>query len=297
MPVVVSERLHPLLIAGPTASGKTAYALARAAEQPSIIVNADSMQVYRELSIITARPTPDEERQVPHALYGFVPAAEAYSTGRYVEDVRSVLAEAANAGRRPIIVGGTGLYFMALLKGLSPVPSVPEDIRAMWRAEAIRLGPAELHAELARRDPVMASRLRPSDPQRVTRALEVLAATGQSLAEWHETPGTPLIALEDCDTAVILPDREIIYARADRRFDVMMETGAPEEAAALAQLQLDPALPAMRALGVPQLLALADGRMTRADAIAEAKLGTRQYIKRQMTWLRRNMYSWNEVQL
>ena len=284
--------LAPLLIAGPTASGKSAYAMARARAEPSIIVNADSMQVYRELRIITARPSVEDEALVPHALYGFVPASEAYSAGRYVRDVAEVLERAQREGLRPIIVGGTGLYFMALLEGLSPVPPIPNDVRAYWRAEAERLGAAELHAVLTARDPVMGQRLRPSDPQRVTRALEVLEATGQSLAVWQQTAGTPLFGAHTCEKVVVLPDRETVFTRADERFDVMMEGGAMEEVAALGTRGLDPALPAMRALGVPQLLSFQRGQMGRDAAVAEAKAETRRYIKRQMTWLKRNMISW-----
>lgn len=285
--------LAPLLIAGPTASGKSAYAMARARSEPSIIVNADSMQVYRELRIITARPSVEDEALVPHALYGFVPASEAYSAGRYVRDVAEVLERAQREGLRPIIVGGTGLYFMALLEGLSPVPPIPDNVRAHWRAEAERLGAAELHAVLTAHDAIMGERLRPSDPQRVTRALEVLEATGQSLAVWQQTAGTPLIGAETCEKVVVLPDREAVFARADERFDAMMDGGALEEVAALGALGLDPALPAMRALGVPQLLSFQRGKMARDAAVAEAKAETRRYIKRQITWLKRNMITWN----
>ena len=289
--------ITPLLIAGPTASGKSAYAMARAQEMPSVIVNADSMQVYRELRVVTARPSPEDEAGVPHALYGFVPAREAYSVGRYVRGVAEVLARAKVEGLRPVIVGGTGLYFMALLEGLSPVPPIADEVRAYWRAEAERLGPGELHAVLAARDPVMGEKLRPSDPQRVTRALEVLEATGTSLAVWQQTAGTPVLASAACEKIVILPEREEVFARADQRFDAMMDAGALDEVAALGALGLDPALPAMRALGVPQLLSFQRGEMTREVAVGEAKAETRRYIKRQMTWLKRNMISWNSVKL
>lgn len=289
--------IAPLLIAGPTASGKSAYAMARALEEPSLIINADSMQVYRELTVVTARPSVEDEGMAPHALYGFVSASEAYSVGRYVRDVTLVLERAEAEGLRPIIVGGTGLYFMALLEGLSPVPPIPDSVRAHWRAEAERLGGPELHGVLAARDRVMAEKLRPSDPQRVTRALEVLEATGQSLAVWQETAGTPVISHAGCEKVVVQPDREALFARADLRFDLMMAGGAVEEVAALGALGLDPALPAMRALGVPQLLAFGRGDLSREAAVAEAKAETRRYIKRQATWLRRNMILWNYVLL
>ena len=287
--------LAPLLITGPTASGKSAYALARAAREPSLIINADSMQVYRDLRVLTARPSVEDEARLPHALYGFVSGREAYSAGRYVADVAGVLATAEAAGLRPMIVGGTGLYFMALLEGLSPVPPIPDDTRAHWRATAASMEPAELHAMLAACDPVMGQRLRPSDPQRVTRALEVLAATGISLAVWQQTAGTPLIDAERCEKVVIAPDRETLYARADARFDAMIASGAREEVRALAALGLDPSLPVMRALGVPRLMQHGRGEIGLEAAVAVAKLETRRYIKRQLVWIRRHMIAWNNV--
>ena len=285
--------LPPLLIAGPTASGKSALALQRAAREAAIIVNADSMQVYKDLRVLTARPSELEEARAPHALYGFVDGADAYSTGRYMTDVARVLEAAARDGLRPIIVGGTGLYFKALLEGLSPVPAIPGDIRAHWRLEAERLGPSELHAVLAGRDPEMAARLRPSDPQRVTRALEVLEATGRSLAHWHEVPGTPMIDAFACEKIVVMPEREALFARADARFDAMMAAGALAEVQGLVVRDVDPALPVMRALGVPQLIQYVAGQVTLEHAVAGAKADTRHYIKRQLTWIKRNMSAWS----
>ena len=246
--------LHTLLIAGPTASGKSAYALERARREPSVIVNADSMQVYRDLRIITARPSAADEGDTPHALYGFVEARVAYSAGRFVRDVTRVLASAQEQGERPIIVGGTGLYFKALLEGLSPIPEIPADVRTFWRAEASRMSSVELHAVLTARDPQMAARLRPTDPQRVTRALEVLESTGKSLSVWQQTAGTPLIDADACEKVVVHADRATLYARADARFDAMIAAGAMGEVQRLGVLKLDPALPVMHALGVPQLL-------------------------------------------
>ena len=290
MPSVPS--IFPLLITGPTASGKSAYALERAAECPSVIINADSMQVYRDLRVLSARPSPEDQVGVAHALYGTVDGAEAYSAGRFVREVAAELARARDEGRRPVIVGGTGLYFMALLEGLSPVPGIPEDVRAHWRGEAERLGAAGLHAVLADRDPEMGWVLRPSDPQRVTRALEVLEATGVSLGVWQRTPGEPVIEAERCERVVIAPERAELYARADARFDAMLAGGALEEVVRLAARGLDPGLPVMRALGVPQLMQHIRGETGLEAAVAAAKMETRRYIKRQMSWMKRNMISW-----
>jgi len=294
-PMPPNDDLRPLLIAGPTASGKSAYALAEASRRPSLIINADSMQVYKDLVLLTARPSADDEARAPHALFGHVDGAIAYSTGVYMRDIAPVLAAANANGMRPIIVGGTGLYFKALLEGLSPVPAIPDVIRMHWRAEAERMGAAGLHDELRRRDPGMADRLRPTDPQRITRALEVLEATGQSLSVWQATPGTPLLDEGACERVVIQPERATLYARADARFDRMVAEGAIEEVAALAARKLGADLPAMRALGVPEITAYLAGEMPLEDAIARAKLETRRYIKRQLTWLSRNMSAWKHI--
>ncbi len=284
-----------ILIAGPTASGKSALALELAERYGGIVINTDSMQVYRELRVLTARPTADEEARVPHALYGFVPAREAYSAGRYVSDAERALAEAQAQGRLAIFVGGTGLYFKALLEGLSPIPSIPGEIRAHWRAEAQRIGAAALHRVLQGRDPEMAARLRPSDPQRIVRALEVLEATGRSLAEWQALPGQGVLREEETIRLVLLPDRATLYRRCEERFEAMLREGALEEVALLKDLQLDPGLPVMTAHGVPHLMAALAGALDLETAAARAKQDTRHYAKRQFTWLRRNMQSWTHV--
>jgi tRNA dimethylallyltransferase len=285
----------PILIAGPTGSGKSALALRLADMLRGAVFNADALQVYRELSILTARPSPDDEAHAPHRLYGHVAARDAYSVGRYLTDMRDALAATEMAGLRPIIVGGTGLYFKALLEGLSPVPEIAPDVRAHWRGEAQRLGAAALHAVLAEHDPEMAARLRSSDPQRVTRALEVLHSTGHSLAHWQRQPGVPLIT-GAAIRLVIRPDKAELRARCDARFDQMMAAGALEEAQQLAALRLDPTLPVLGALGVGPLLSHLRGNVGLAEAVSQAKLDTWHYVKRQFTWLKRNMISWNEVQ-
>ncbi len=285
----------PILIAGPTASGKSALALALAERLGGVVINADSMQVYAELHILTARPTDDDHRRAAHALYGVVPAREAYSTGRYEKDAAAALTSAREAGLRPIFVGGTGLYFKALLEGLSPVPAVDAEVRAKWRREAERVGAEALHRELGARDAEMAARLKPADTQRIVRALEVLESSGRSLAYWQSVPGEPVIDADQAVCLLMLPDRATLHARADARFARMVEEGALSEAESLAALQLNADLPAMRAIGVAPMIAAARGEVPIADAIAMAQTETRQYIKRQETWLRRNMITWKSI--
>ena len=283
---------RPILIAGPTAGGKSALAARLARELGGIVINADSMQVYRDLRILSARPSPAEEEAVPHALYGFVSGSDAYSAGRYAADAARAIADARAKGLRPILVGGTGLYFKALLDGLSPMPSVPEDVRAYWRGEAAAAGPGELHGKLSARDPVMAERLAPGDTQRIVRALEVLDASGISLLEWQQVPREPVLEAAETVRLVVSPAREELYRRIDQRFEAMASSGAVEEVARLAELDLDPALPLMRALGVRPLLRYVRGEIEKNDAIAAGQTETRQYAKRQLTWARGNMITW-----
>jgi tRNA dimethylallyltransferase len=291
------RHLRAVLIAGPTASGKSALATAIAERVGGVIVNADSMQVYRELRVLSARPTAEQEVGVPHALYGFVPASEAYSAGRFVRDAGAAITKAREEGRRPIIVGGTGLYFKALLEGLSPIPDIRDDVREHWRQEAERRGAAALHEDLQVRDPVMAARLAPTDTQRIVRALEVIASTGRSLAEWQILRGEPVIDEADAVRLVAGVDRAELHARADARFERMMSDGALDEVRRLSALQLDPDLPAMRAIGVRPLLQLIRGEIDSEQAVSAAKAETRQYIKRQETWLKRHMIAWNVMNM
>ena len=281
-----------ILIAGPTASGKSALALAVAEKHRGTIVNADSMQVYRDLRIITARPSAAEEAQVPHRLYGHVDAAENYSVGRWCQDARAALDEARREGRVPILVGGTGLYFKALTQGLSAVPPTPPEIRAMVRARCDAEGPAALHTELARRDPAMAERLKPGDRMRIARALEVLEATGRSLADWHRD-GMPAILDPDEALKIFLAvDRDELQCRIDARFDAMLTAGALDEVRALSARGLDPMLPAMKAHGVPWLRRHLAGEISLEAAAAGGKQDTRRYTKRQVTWFRHQMPGW-----
>jgi tRNA dimethylallyltransferase len=284
--------IAPILIAGPTASGKSAAALALARQLDGVVINADSMQVYSGLRVLTARPSEQDEALAPHKLYGFVSPAEAYSVGRWLEDVAGEIEAARADGQTPILVGGTGLYFKALLEGLAPVPDVPAQVRDHWRSQAERLSGAELHAMLAARDPVMADRLRPQDPQRIVRALEVIDATGRSLSEWQAAPVQSVLDGQDARAVVVAPEREIIYARCEERFAAMLDGGALDEVAALMALELDSGLPAMRALGVAALMAHLCGEIGLEEAATRVKTETRRYAKRQLTWLRSNMITW-----
>jgi tRNA dimethylallyltransferase len=291
------HRHRPILIAGPTASGKSALGLALAERLGGVVINADSMQVYVDVPILSAQPTMAERRGVPHRLYGHVPAAEAYSAARFAREAAAEIARAHEAGLRPIIVGGTGLYFMALTEGLSPIPGIATAVRAHWRGEAQRLGAGELHAALMACDPLTGARLNPADLQRVTRALEVFHGTGRSLAQWQAEPGVPVVRAEDCSKLVLMADREALGARCDRRFDLMIEMGALEEARRFAAVGIEDALPVWGALGLRQLVAVEAGEMTFEAAVTASKLVTRQFLKRQQTWFKRSMISWNSVQM
>jgi tRNA dimethylallyltransferase len=292
-----SDHLPPLaadavLIAGPTASGKSALALRLARKLGGAIVNTDSMQVYRELSILSARPSAAEQAQVPHFLYGHVPVAERYSLGRFRKDAANALSQTREAGLLPIFVGGTGMYFGALTDGIADIPAIPDAVRIAAREKLARIGVAALHGELMARDREAAAALRPTDPQRVLRAYEVWEATGKPLAHWQrETTHPVLTGLTLAKYVVDLPRPEL-RQRIERRFLAMLEAGAAAEARALAGL--DPVLPAAKTLGLRELWAYAEGRMTRAQAVEKAVTATRQFAKRQMTWFRHRMtdYRW-----
>jgi len=288
-------RSTAVLIAGPTASGKSALALKLAEKFGGTIINADSMQVYRDLRIITARPTPQEEARVPHRLYGHVDASENYSVGRWCSDVAAALVEAKQAGQVPVVVGGTGLYFKVLTQGLAAVPQTPADVRAAVRARLDMVGPEGLHSELQRRDRAMAERLKPGDRTRVTRALEVLEATGRSLAEWQREGMRAILDPQRAIKFFLNPDRAALHARIDARFDVMLKEGAIEEVRALDARGLDPLLPAMKAHGVPWVRRYLRGELTLEEAAEHGKLETRQYTKRQFTWFRHQMPDWRWV--
>jgi tRNA dimethylallyltransferase len=285
-----------ILIAGPTASGKSALALELAEKLGGVIVNADSMQVYRDLRIITARPTAEEERRVPHRLYGHIDAAENFSVGRWCSEIAEVLAATRREARPAIVVGGTGLYFNALTRGLSAIPPIPPQIRSAVRGRLLSDGAEALHAELAQRDPMAAARLMPGDRSRVTRALEVVLATGRSIVQWHEANMPASVDAARAAKVFLMPDRDALLRRIDARFDAMMAAGALDEVRALAARRLDPSLPAMKAHGVPWLIRHLNGEIGRDEAIAGGKRDTRQYTKRQATWFRNQLpdFAWVE---
>ena len=292
----LSQSGHPFdagLIAGPTASGKSAAALALAEALGGIVVNADSMQVYREVRILSARPSGEDMARVPHLLYGHAGAYEHYSVGRYRSDAAAALAEARAQGRLPIFVGGTGLYFSALTEGLADIPSVPAAVRREARDRLAALGVAGLHAELARRDPATAAQLRPSDPQRVLRAYEVFEATGRPLSSWQREAGVPVLKDLRLARFVLELPRALLRERIEARFRAMLAAGARAEAAGLKGL--DPALPAAKILGLRQLWALDEGITGEAEAVASAVTATRQFAKRQETWFRHRMADWERV--
>jgi tRNA dimethylallyltransferase len=281
-----------VLIAGPTASGKSALALEAAEQFGGVIINVDSMQVYRDLRIISARPTADDETRIPHKLYGHVDAAENYSVGRWCRDVEAALGEVIAQGRVPVLVGGTGLYFKALTTGLAAVPSIPEAIRADVRRRLREEGPPALHAELVRLDPATAQRITVNDRSRISRALEVVLATGRPLSDWHREGLPSLLDAGRAAKAFITCERKELVRRIEKRFATMIEAGALAEVRTLAARGLDPTLPAMKAHGVPWLMWHLAGEISLEDAIAGAVMDTRRYAKRQLTWFRNQMKDW-----
>ncbi|WP_375313304.1 tRNA (adenosine(37)-N6)-dimethylallyltransferase MiaA [Bradyrhizobium sp. A5] len=278
-----------VLIAGPTASGKSALALELALSAGGAVINADSMQVYRDLRVITARPTRADEALVPHHLYGHVDAAVNFSAGAWVSDAAKALEAAQAEGRLPIFIGGTGLYFKALTAGLSVVPPIPAEVREAVRARLERNGVEALHAELAARDPRAAERLNLRDRTRIARALEVIEATGRSLLDWHQEGQPPLLPKDSFRAVFLAPERDELYARIDARFDAMLGAGALNEVERLAARHLDPLLPAMKAHGVPALIRHLRGELSLAEAAAIGRADTRHYAKRQFTWFRHQL--------
>lgn len=284
---------RPLLILGPTASGKTARAIATARAQRGEIINMDSMQVYRDLAILTARPTAREQEGVAHFMFGTVDAAVPWSTGDWLRAAIELIGMIQARGNRPILVGGTGLYAAALTEGLVETPPVPPEIRAAVR-KAAGADPRAAHRRLASVDREAASKIEPRDAVRIARALEVYEATGRALSDWHREPQPPALPPGSWDGLVLVPEREALYARIEQRFHAMLEAGALDEAHALWQRGLDPALPALKAHGMPGLIDYFEGHIDLAAATARAILDTRHYAKRQLTWIRNRCTDWTQ---
>ena len=278
-----------LIVGGPTASGKSSLALDLALRLRGVVINADSVQVYQELRILSARPTLADEKLVPHRLYGTLPARKPCSAGRWCSMALTQIADARRKQLLPIVVGGTGLYFRSLLKGLAPVPPVPEGIRDAAAVLHSEVGAVEFHRLLAIRDPDGAARIHPANTQRVLRAYEVFEATGKGLGIWQNEQAAEAGYVGKVATLVLEPSREVLYAACDARSEFMAVSGGVEEVAALLALELDPALPIMKALGVREFAAFLDGGETRAGAIENLRRATRRYAKRQATWFRHQM--------
>ena len=282
----MAARAPLIVIGGPTASGKSALALALAERARGVVINADSMQLYRVLSIITARPGAAETARAPHRLFGIAAADDPWSAGRWRACAAAEIASAHDAGKLPIVVGGTGLYLRALIDGLAEIPPADPAIRARLATLLAERGSAAMHDMLADRDPVGARTVRATDPQRILRALEVVEATGVPLHVWHTRQTAPPDDRWATLQILLMPGRESVYAACEARLDRMIAEGAVEEARAVRAIALDPALPVMKAVGLAPLLAHCGGGIGLDEAVAEAKRDTRRYARRQMTWFR-----------
>lgn len=286
-----NERFPLIIVAGPTASGKSALAVELAVAFNGTVINADSMQVYRELRILTARPGPEEEARAPHRLYGTIPAAELCTAARWREMAVAAIDEAREAGRLPILCGGTGLYLKALMEGLSPIPEISDAVRAPLRDRFAQVPAAKIHETLQQRDPKAAGRIPPTDRQRMLRALEVMEATGRSIVDWQAEPLSGPPPGMEFVTILLSPPRDTVYASCDARFRKMVADGALDEVRYLQAQGLGAHLPAMKALGVAELIRVLGGEMEIEDAIAAVQQATRNYVKRQGTWFSRQIIS------
>lgn len=285
----------PILIAGPTASGKSALAVALAERLGGCVINADALQVYREWQILTARPEAAETARVPHRLFGHVPAAQAHSVGAWLREVRGVLEDCRADGLRPIIAGGTGLYFKALTEGLAEIPEPDASVRAAAEARLAEGGKAALIDDLARHDPDTLATIDTLNPVRLLRAWAVLQATGRGLAWWRAQTPAPLVAPARATRLRLMPNRALLYERIDRRLEAMVAAGVLDEVAAVMALHLPPSAPAMKAVGAPEFMAHLRGETDLAEALRRAQMATRHYAKRQLTWLRNQMMSWQAI--
>ena len=276
-----------VMICGPTAAGKSSLALALAQQAGGVVINADSMQLYRDLRVLTARPDDAEMALAPHRLYGVIDGAERASVAGWLDMVSVEVARARQRGALPIIVGGTGLYFHAAIHGIAPVPNVPRDIHDSCVRQLADQGGAMFRASLAKLDPAMADRLHDGDSQRLVRAMGVALATGRPLSDWQTDPHQGALMGPHLRIAM-MPPRDVTYAAIDRRFEVMMDAGADTEVAALAARGLDASLPVMKAIGVREVMAMQAGEISRSTAVEQASRDSRRYAKRQMTWIRNN---------
>lgn len=284
-----------IVIAGPTASGKSGLALEWAKALDSELVNADASQVYDGLQILTNRPTENELNSVPHHLFGYLPPTEVCSVARWRDDAKKVIEEVWQCEKVPIVVGGTGLYLEALIKGLSDIPQIPENVRQQMRDQMAEVGPEVLYQQLSLIDPVSAARIKPQDRQRITRALEVYHATGKSLSQWQDdNPPTGAIRADIYGFALI-PDREVLYHQINQRFEKMIKAGALAEVESLLARKLDPALPIMKSLGLAELAAYLRGEVSQEEAIVQAQQLTRHYAKRQTTWIRHRLTDFRKI--
>jgi len=288
-----------LFIAGPTASGKSALSMRLAKDLNGVIINADSMQVYKGMRVVTACPSEADEAVAPHRLYRFLDPSQTCSAAFWAELAMAEIEAAWANGQFPILVGGTGMYFKVLLEGIAKIPDIDPAIRVAVREECEARGSAQLHAELEKADPITAARLPAGDSQRICRAVEVFRSTGKALSDWHKETAPGLVQSQDkaghITKLVINTDRDELYQRCDMRFDMMLDEGAMEEVRNIMSLDLDPGLPAMRALGVPSLIAALKGEQDLEAATEDAKMQTRRFAKRQLTWFRNQFPHWKRV--
>ncbi len=288
-------RTEIIVIGGPTASGKSKLALDMAEERNGVVINADSMQVYEEIPILTAQPSTAEQGHIPHLLYGFLPAREKCTVARWLKAAKPAIDDCLKEARTPIIVGGTGMYLKSLIEGMAAVPEIAENIRVQARQLLEKMGSEQFHGMLKERDPDTAIKLHPSDKQRLLRAWEVIEQTQRPLHEWQAKSHIRLYPEEQFRCYVTETDREMLYQRCDARLLEMVEDGALEEVRALMHQELDPTLPAMKALGVPELMSHLKGEASLEEAISMAQQSTRNFAKRQLTWFRNQFPDWQQL--
>ncbi len=284
-----------IIVGGPTASGKSNFAMVLAEKTPAVIINADSMQVYHELPILTAQPTQEEKAKVPHELYGVLSASESCSVARWIEMAKEAINKTLAAEKTPILVGGTGMYIKSLIYGIAPIPDIEEEIREQIRSLHTKLGPTAFHKLLMEKDPITAAKLEPGDTQRNVRAMEVFEQTHIPLSEWQQQSHIRYFKPKDFSGYFLNPPREILYEKINHRLEHMVRNGAFEEVKVLKTMHLPPYLPAMKAHGVPEFMKYLEGTLTLEEVIKQAQQNTRNYAKRQVTWFRHQLPLLKEV--